>query len=55
MAEPERPARGAAGEAERDVKAVAKAGPAGVLLFTMIGLAVLAIIVFGVLLLGSGD
>jgi hypothetical protein len=55
MAEPERPARGAAEEAGKDVTAVAKSGPAGVLLVTMIALAVLAIIVFGVLLLGSGD
>lgn len=55
MAEPEGTARGAAGEVEKDVKAVAKAGPAGLLLLTMIILAVLAIIVLGIMLLGSPD
>lgn len=55
MGEPETPSRGAAEEAGEDVKAVAKAGPAGLLLVTMIALAVLAIIILGLMLLGSPD
>lgn len=39
--------------AQDDAKTVAKAGPAGVLLVTMIILAVVAIIVLGFMLLGS--
>jgi hypothetical protein len=53
MAGSKRPIRDALDGAGDDAKTVAKAGPAGVLLVTMIILAVVAIIVLGLMLLGS--
>lgn len=53
MAEPEKHSHGALGGAEEEAKAVAIAGPAGVLLVTMIVLGIVAIVVLGVVLLIS--
>ena len=55
MKDSERPSAGAGGEAGREAKTVARAGPAGVLLVAVIVLAVIAAIVFGLMLLGSPD
>lgn len=53
MEQPERSSSEIVGEAGREAKTVAKARPAGVLLVTVIILALIAAIVFGVMLLGS--
>ncbi len=54
MAKSEGTRPGASAESGEDVKSVAKAGPAGVLPIAVIILALLAIVIFGIMLLVRG-